>query len=226
MAFNYKTEYERYRRYYQSLEPVLKKPTARNYTMAIFSFLAVSLFGWYGIRPTIQTILFLRREIADNQIVSHQMEDKITHLVEAQAAYQDAANQLLTIDQALPQDPNVLSLVAQLKNLAAGTDSSLSAVQVSAVPLLPSVTTGNASAPQTGKLTEVPLVVVAIGSYTKLKAFLDGIINMRRIFAIDTIGIASSKEEVFGTKLSTASGTLLRMVIHVNGYYMPIKKTQ
>lgn len=225
MAFNYKTEYEKYRRYYQSLEPVLKKPTARNYTMAIFSFLAVSLFGWYGIRPTVQTILFLRREIADNQVVSKQMEDKITHLVEAQAAYQDAANQLPVVDQALPADPDVLPLVAQLKNLAARTDSSLSAVQVSSVPLLPSVATVSAGPPQT-KLTEVPLVVITIGSYTTLKAFLDSMMNMRRIVTIDTIGISSSREEIAGVKLSTASGTLLRMVLHVNGYYMPTKKAQ
>lgn len=224
MAFNYKTEYERYQRYYQSLEPILKKSSTRNYTMAIFSFLAISLFGWYGIRPTIQTILFLRRELADNQVVSKQMEDKITRLVEAQAAYQNAGEKLLTIDQALPQNPDVLSLVSQLKNLASITDSSLSAVQVPAVPLLPSIATLSAGPSAVGKLTEVPLVVVVTGTYTKMKAFLEGIIGMRRIFAIDTIGLSQSKEE--SLKVSTASGTLLRMVLRINGYYMPVKKVQ
>lgn len=226
MAFNYKTEYERYRRYYQSLEPTLKKPMTRTYTMAIFSFLAVSLFGWYGIRPTIQTILFLRREIADNLIVSQQMEDKITHLVEAQAAYQNAGEKLLTIDAALPQDPDVLSLATQLKNLANVTDSSLSAIQIPAVPLLPSIATVSAGPSLTDKLTEVPLVVVVTGTYTKIRAFLIGVIGMRRIFTIDTIGLAPSKDETAAGRVSTASGTLLRMVLRINGYYMPVKKIQ
>lgn len=225
MAFNYKTEYERYRRYYQSLEPTLKKPKTSVYTMSILSFLAVSLFGWYGIRPTMQTILFLRREIADNQIVSQQMEDKITRLVEAQAAFQNAGDKLLAINQALPVDPNVLNLIGQLKNLARSTDSSLSAIQVPAVPLLPSVATVSASALPTGKLTEIPLVVVATGSYTKMRAFLEGVVGMRRLFSIETIGLAPAREEMTASKTATASGTLLRMVIRINGYYMPVKTT-
>ena len=224
MEFNYKTEYERYKKYYQSLEPTLKKSSTRSYTMAIFSFLAISLFGWYGIRPTIQTILFLRREIADNLIVSQKMEDKITHLVEAQAALQNAGDKLLTLDQALPQNPDVISLVSQIKNLASATDSSLSAVQVPAVPLLPSVATLSAGPSPFGKVTEVPLVVVVTGTYTKIKAFLAGIISMRRIFVINTIGLSPSKEDIATGRVSTASGTLLRMVLRMNGYYMPLKK--
>ncbi len=224
MAFNYKTEYERYRRYYQSIEPVLKKKESRTYTMAIFSFLAISLFGWYGIRPTLQTILFLQREIADNEEVNMQMEDKITHLVEAQAAYQDASIQFPLIDQAIPQNPEVLSLVSQLKNLAAATGSSLSALQISTVPLLGAEATPSAAGTE-GKLTEIPLVIAAVGPYTTIKSFLDGICSMRRIITIATLAVSPSKDEVFGGgKTSTSSGALLRLVTKMNMYYMPTAK--
>ena len=89
MPFNYKTEIQRYRKYYHSLEPVLAKPRSKAYTTIVFSFLAVSLFGWYAIMPTIQTILFLQREIKDKTQLSTQMEDKIAALIEAQSYYQD-----------------------------------------------------------------------------------------------------------------------------------------
>ncbi|MBI2405230.1 hypothetical protein HYV22_03580 [Candidatus Gottesmanbacteria bacterium] len=179
MAFNYKTEYERYRRYYQSLEPTFKTSATSSYTMAIFSFLAISLFGWYGIRPTVQTILFLRREIADNTEVSKRMENKITQLVEAQAAYQNAADNLVILDQALPQDPNVLRVVGQLQSLAKSTNSSLSAVQVPTVPLASSQATPSAG---TGgeKVTDIPIVVAVNGTYTAIKSFLDGLVSMRK----------------------------------------------
>ena len=75
--FDYKKEYDRYKRYYLSMEPVLTKPVNQAYTAIIFSFLAVSLFGWYAIRPTVQTIVTLKREIADKTVLNKQMEDKI-----------------------------------------------------------------------------------------------------------------------------------------------------
>ncbi len=225
MAFNYKTEYERYRKYYQSIEPVLKKPKSSAYTMAIFSFLAISLFGWYGIRPTLQTILFLRREIADNKEVNKRMEDKITHLVEAQAAYQGTVDSLPLIDEALPHDPEVLSLIAQLRNLAAENGGSLSAVQVPSVPILGNQATPSGTTAQAGKLTEIPLVVVITGPYTRLISFLDGLVHMRRIATLKTISMAQTKEEIIsGGKIATASGTLLRLVAKINTYYLPAGK--
>ncbi len=226
MAFNYKTEYERYRRYYQSIEPVLKKKESHTYTMAIFSFLAISLFGWYGIRPTLQTILFLQREIADNKDINAQMESKITRLVEAQAAYQDANLQLPLIDQAIPQNPEVLSLVSQLKNLAAATGSSISALQISTVPLLGSEATPSAATG--GKLTEIPLVVAISGPYTSIKSFIDGLFAMGRIATIQTLTVSPSRDETPTTKASPASGTIVRLVTKMNIYYMPMptaKKT-
>ncbi len=58
-----KSELQRFRRYYQRLGPFLTKQKNSQSTAAIFSLLAVSLFGWYAVRPTVPTILSLRREI-------------------------------------------------------------------------------------------------------------------------------------------------------------------
>src|SRR3989338_2007521 len=118
MPFNYKTEIHRYKRYYQSIEQVANKPQARAYTTAIFSFLAVSLFGWYAIRPTLQTILYLRREIIDKTDISKKMEEKISNLIGAQATYQSVENQLPLLHAALPTNPQAVSLVQQIKKLA------------------------------------------------------------------------------------------------------------
>ena len=44
MPYNYKTEVQRYRKYYQSLEPILSKPIPGIHTI-VFSFLAISSLG-------------------------------------------------------------------------------------------------------------------------------------------------------------------------------------
>lgn len=214
MAFNYKTEYERYRRYYQAIEPIITKPKTYAYTTAVFSFLAISLFGWYAIRPTLQTILFLRREIADNILVNKQMEDKIISLIEAQAAYQEVESQLPSVAQALPSDPDVIPLVVQLRNLARNTESSLSAIQVPTVPLLGQDASISATKSLSGNLIDIPIVVSTNGSYTAIRSFLNGLLEMRRIVTVETLSLAPVLDET-----GVDNKPMLKLVLKLKTYY-------
>jgi len=127
-AFNYKQEYQRYKKYYLNLVPLLQQPVSRAYTTIIFSFLAISLFGWYAIRPTMQTIFELKREIADKTDLNQKMEEKISALIEAQAVYQDIETKIPVVTksgvQGLAQgefgNQLVLTKVAQNKKITEG----------------------------------------------------------------------------------------------------------
>lgn len=196
MAINYKSEVERYKRFYQNIGEASGQPKTQAYTTAIFSFLAVSLFGWYAIRPTIVTILFLQREIADNRAVSQQMEIKIGNLIEAQATLQQYQNDLPLLSQALPQDPSAIKVANTLEQLANSTGASISAINVIKVPLVSGVSTPSAqissnplSALHTYKIVDVPLTLSVSGTYSKLENFLTGIVNLRRIITINSIDI-------------------------------------
>lgn len=196
MAINYKAEVERYKRYYKNIGEASGQPKTQAYTTAIFSFLAVSLFGWYAIRPTIVTILFLQREIADNKVVSQQMETKIGNLIEAQATLQQHQNDLPLLSQALPQDPAALRLANALKQLGNSSGASVSAINIAKVPLIGGVATPSAristnplSALQSYKIIDIPITLSVSGTYSKLENFLNGVINLRRIISINSIDI-------------------------------------
>lgn len=195
MPFNYKTELHRYRRYYQSIEGLAGKPKARAYTTAIFSFLAVSLFGWYAIRPTIQTILYLRKEIEDTQRVNQQMEEKISKLIEAHAAYQRIQDDLPVINEALPDAPEVLTAIGQIRNIAIIRGASVSAISSSQTPLLPKSQTvpnaqgGKAQEISNRKVKTVQMSVVLLGTYDTLKGSIEDIIGMRRLVTLDTVSL-------------------------------------
>lgn len=206
-------EFERFRRYYQRLEPVWKKPKNRASSAAIFSFLAVSLFGWYAIRPTAQTVLYLRREIADKIQVNQKMEDKISSLIEAQAAYQLAQQDLPLIDSAIPADPQSIDLLAQLQNLTRVSGASLSAVQIPSVPLLGQDTTSSASG-EKKQQGEFLLTVAITGPYQAIKSFLDGLLNMHRLVTIDTVDIQPNKIE-------KTSESTLQLLLKLKAYYTP-----
>ncbi len=185
-----------------------QKPANRASTAAIFSFLAVSLFGWYAIRPTVQTILFLRREIADKTRVNQQMEDKITSLIEAQATYEAAQPQIPLVEEAIPTIPDAAALIIQLRNLAVLSGASISAMQVPSVPLL-----GEASASAAKKTQgEFSLTVAITGPYETIKTFLDGLLSMRRIVTMDMIDIQPQKAE-------KSAQEVLQLLLKIKAYY-------
>ncbi len=215
-----KTEIDRYRRYYRAIEDVMKRPKANAYTTAIFSFLAVSLFGWYAVRPTLQTILYLRREIADNTKISARMEEKITKLIEVQASYQSVQDDIPLLDQALPSSPDAIGIVSQLKNLAQANSASVSSITESSVPIIGKPSESTASGlKQDGamkKVQDVPISMIITGSYPALRSFVEGLVTLQRIVTIDTVTLNLDKDT---RTSSTSSDIALKMTVKVNAHY-------
>lgn len=199
MPFNYKTELHRYKRYYQSIEQVAAKPQARAYTTAIFSFLAVSLFGWYAIRPTLQTILTLQKEIEDNRLINTQMEEKISKLIEAHTTYQNIHDDLPYVAQALPPAPDVLTVIGQIRNIALISGASISAITSSSAPILskdetaPTRPVATKTIPNR-KVKSVQLSVTLMGTFDSLREIIADVLSMRRIITIESIGITPNRE--------------------------------
>ncbi|OGG11626.1 hypothetical protein A2Z00_01015 [Candidatus Gottesmanbacteria bacterium RBG_13_45_10] len=225
MPYNYKTELQRYRKYYQSLEPLLEKPRSRAYTAIIFSFLAVSLFGWYAIRPTMETILYLRRQIADETEINKKMEDKISALIEAQAAYQEIAPVLPAVDQSLPPSPDAVPLAVQLRNLASASGTLLTSLQVATVPLIgkdasPSALPGAKPTPGTDNQKAFELSVTVRGPYAALRSFFEGIVSMRRIATVTSATIIAIRPESAATNSAQLGTRFLQLALRLKGYYL------
>ena len=219
--FDYKKEYDRYKRYYLSMEPVLTKPVNQAYTAIIFSFLAVSLFGWYAIRPTVQTIVTLKREIADKTVLNKQMEDKISALIEAQATFGDVEQNLGVITQALPTSSDPVTAIAQLQGLAQESNVTITALSLPSLPLSPKQIGKQQSPSPTIVSFVVPISVT--GSYTDVKNFLQGIGNLRRIIQINSMVFAPRTARVSqATESATpqATGTMVTVDLKLTVYYM------
>jgi Tfp pilus assembly protein PilO len=223
MAFNYKTDIGHYKKYYRSLEPILKKTYSRANISIIFSFLAVSLFTWYAIRPTMQTILYLRREIADNTVINKQMEDKISSLIEAQSNYQEIEPILPYIDQAIPKNPEAVPLIIQLRNLASTSGVLLTSLQPASAPLVGQDDI-NQKAPTSSlvslKQKDLDISLSIQGPFENIRSYLAGIISMRRVVTITGIVLSPVKEEKSGSPSATASNNMLQLAIQLKTYYL------
>jgi len=219
MPYNYKTELERYRRYYQSLEPILSTQKNQTYTTIIFSFLTVSLFGWYAIRPTIQTILFLKREIKDKTELSKKMEEKITGLILAQAAYEQLESFIPNLDDALPPNPEAIPLVLQLRNLANESDAMLSGVQLPTTPLLARDASKSADKSNAQQVFDFTLSIQ--GDYSSIQRFLEGLRAMRRILTIESVSVQPMRETRSSSSDSAQiSSRQLQLTMRLKSYYL------
>jgi len=212
--------FHKYKNYSKVVDPFLTEPKKRIYISTIFSFLAISLFSWYGIRPTVQTILRLRREIADKIVINKQMEDKITSVIEAQATYEQSQDKLYVIDQALPENPDVIPLTFQLRGIADDVGASISAINIPAAPILSRDSSKSASV-KPGTVQEIPMTLTVEGSYLSLKAFLESMFRVRRILSVSSILMNETK----GTDKDPGAEKIIRMNIKMNGFYaLPERK--
>ncbi len=205
---------KKYRRYYRAIEEIAQKPKTQTYSGPVFSFLAISLFGLYAILPTMRTVLFLRREISDKTLVNTQMEEKISALIQAQAAYEEAGGALDLINQAIPVHSEAVELASQLRNLASVSEASMSSLQVSALPLTGKAATASAQ-PAAAKDNDFPITMTVVGSYPSLRAFLDGLVELRRIVTIESVRLTPATGQV---TVST-SGTPLMLVLKLKAYW-------
>lgn len=226
MALDYKNEIQRYHKYYKALEPKLEKPKNKAYTTIIFSFLVVSLFGWYAIRPTIQTILLLKREIKDKTELSKKMEEKIAALIEAQAYYQEIEPLLPAIDQALPQIPDAIPILMQIRNLASMSATTITNIQLPSVPIMgQEILPGskgviNPSANATKKQQTFDISLSIRGPYSNIHAFIEGLTYMRRLVTIDSIAIIPSLSDTISTSSGRPNSKLLQLALKLKAYYL------
>lgn len=208
-----------YQEYYKQLRPILSEPRNRAYTTLILSVLAISLFSWYAIRPTVKTILYLRREISDKTLVNTQMEEKIAALIQAQANYQAVQADLPLINDAIPNNPQVMQLLELLNRLANTSQTTLASIEIKPIELLTteikSPKTSTLLSPKTSNL-EYIISFAITGAYQDIRKFTANLISARRIVNID--GLSFSKI-ISTTSDSGIETTGIRLALHVKSYY-------
>lgn len=205
---------EQYRKYYHALEPMLAKPKTKQYSTVIFFFLVVALFGWYAIKPTVQTILYLRREIVDKKAVNQKMDEKIQALIEAQALIETAGQRTSYIDDATPLNPNAIDVVRILNSLASNAGATISAIQVDSTPMLPGAT-ASASKAYSVKDVGFSITMGIEGQYSALSNFLTSLLTIRRIVTIESITFSPNKKPSSFVPLSPT----IQLVLKLNAYY-------
>jgi len=204
-----------YKKYSQAITPFLQSPNTKNYSTVIFFFLVLAVFGWYAIRPTIQTILYLRREIKDKTAIDKQMDEKIYALIEANAAYENNQSLLSVLSEAVPYTPDALDIVSQMNRMAAEKGVMLSSLKMSGIPL---ATPSGSLSQKKKSFAEIPIQCTVEGPFLSTVVFLKELISLRRIITIQSMNFVPIKT---GVRTASQSGnpTTIKVSINLITYY-------
>jgi Tfp pilus assembly protein PilO len=197
-------EYSRYSRYSKKLIPLLKKGKTKAYGMLVLSFFTASFFGIFAIRPTVTTIVRLRREIRDQRSVETALSEKITALSSLDQLYRQIEGDLPVVETVLPSQPQINGLLILIERIATENNLRILSVQFQPVDLIPS-----SSEEKTFRTTPISFTVTFVGSYPDLISSLANFHSTNRLLTVETIEIGKHRE-----------GEELLLSLNGRGYYV------
>jgi len=173
---------------YIELLPSFKEEKTQKFTSIVLTLIALSFFGIFAINPTISTIARLRREVSDSKFTEEQLRQKISNLSTLGQEYQKIQQDIPYVLSAVPQDPQISTLVAQIQSLSQQSNIQLDGLQTFQVE----VTTQNKTQK---KYSSFSFSVAAQGPYESIVSFVESLKGMQRIASLDTIALNKKTDQ-------------------------------
>ena len=170
--------------------PYLSEERSQKFFAIALTLLASSFFGFFAINPTVSTIVKLKKEVSDNEFVYNELNSKIKNLSELRKQYSSLQNDLFIITNAIPTEPDVHLLFAQIQTIARNSDVKIKKLQNSEVEVLKS---DKGSSKQ---YYSYSFSIAGNGSFQNINSFTQSIANMQRIIGIDVFSITGQGQSL------------------------------
>ena len=192
------------RRYSQDLRRYYRMPAVQVSLTLVLSVFLMSIFVVFALRPTILSIVNLKKTISESKKVLQQLETKVNFL-------QKASNQLETLRPVIPNINNSIPNNGAMYSpitLAIDELAYQVGVIVESESLGPTLLYSRILSPFTPnknqKVVELSFNLRVSGGYSEVADFLNLMMKMERIVLVDNVTIAKQA----GAKNSTASVTM------------------
>lgn len=163
----------------------LKDEKTQKFVTIILTLITLSLFGLLAINPTISTIAKLQKELSDSEFVHKQLQTKINNLSLLQQRYSNIENDLPVVYAAIPQNPDVPILIAQIQEIAQNSNVQLNNLENFQVELFKQKIGKE-------KYYSYSFSFEGSGSKENIETFIEEIINVDRIIDIDLISVTKT----------------------------------
>lgn len=209
MAFDWRTEYHRYHRYFLSTKALYKKREVVVYTGIILTLASITFFAFFAIKPTVTTIAGLIKEIDNKRVIDQKLQTKINSLRQAQTNYTLISDKLILIDQVLPQEPDLINLIYQIEVLAQKNN-----VTIKSVAFGPSYLLGKEESKK--KVSQHPAINFSLGlsgDFENINNFTTSLENLRRSISAKDFTVRSLEE-------SETEAFSLNLTLQLDAFYL------
>lgn len=185
-------------REYLKLLPSMQQENTRIIVTLIFTFFAISFFGIFAINPTLSTIVNLRRQLSDSELVYESLKTKISNLSSLQQQYSQLSPDLPIVFEAVPQEVKAPTLLSQIIGLAKEKQVAIVSYENSDVQLFGSINpiadaTQNQLVP--GEEDSYTFSLKAVGTYENLMVFTKSLTQISRIIRIESLTISKDEKQ-------------------------------
>lgn len=193
-----------YSRYFTYIWPVTKIPIIRTYGSAIFTLLVMIVFIFFAIKPTVETISNLQKNLSDSKLVLEKIKKKSSDLSKAKQNFDSLDPDIkLRVSSAIPETASLKSIIQTLEKSARNHEASVSALQIQPLVLEPEVKN------RIGKIEEINFTFNVEGQYQNLILLLQDLKSSDRLISIDNLSLS---------KVSDGSGLIMSLT--GKGYYV------
>lgn len=120
---------------YLQIIPYFKEEKTQTYTSLALTLIALTIFGFFAINPTISTIIQLKKQLKDDTVVDQKLSEKISNLTILQQKYSLLEKDLPLVTDALPEKPDGPIFIGKVQGLTQELNAKISRIQSSAVDL-------------------------------------------------------------------------------------------
>lgn len=192
-------------RYYTYIKPITRNKLVRSYATTVFNLIAVAVFGFYAIRPTVMTIISLHKSLDEQKAILNSVVEKRNSLAQGRANYESLDNDIKSkLQNLIPSQPDLPVISAILGSLTSQSEATLSGIQFQPVDLTPQSTTANKDA----TISEAELSFSVQGTYNQIGEILQNLKKIERLITVKTV------------TLNRLEGGSILMVVNAKAYYL------
>lgn len=188
---------------------LLKQKKVQDYTFSVVFFVIFTFFVTFAIRPNLMTAFGLQKELQEVRLKNKEYEETIIQIVNYQSTVEQNRENLLLLDEAVPQLPKLAEVVDEIYKSGSDSGIIIDSISIEQISLKKAL----ANAPP----RKYHLTLDMTTSVPNMTVFLDKIIAQRRLKTIESFGLSQVDDE-YSTE--SANMDTYKMSLIVNCSYL------
>ena len=192
----------------EEIKRIFGKKEMYDYYYIIAFLLIFSFFIFYIIKPSLTTAFGLKTEFDELEKVYKIYENNILEIRKISLFLQSSVDNIILIDQAIPQMPETKTLIEDIKNAAVDNKVILTNLTLASFDLK------NSS--KNNQLKSLIVKMETTGKYADIVNFSQQLIRQKRLKTINSFKIGKKEDEA----VAASEEANLKVDIELIGYYL------